>query len=360
MENGAEREQGDFCLLAGSQVNQVGVRRAQCLFDCTERTSAGKMCTGHGTGTSLGDPIEIGAYRHEPVVITSSKSNIGHCEGKVAILRTRQCSELFCEALCKRVVSPESIEMTMRVMKLTLETCHIRHLDMTGFPGIITTENVTFRAEASYNGVLSFGFGGTNACATAYGGGGLQQQEMEEEGEAEEEEEEEQEEVWGVNQMTSRGVGTNKDLYSLFIRKMQDAPPQEVTIVGDDWEVELDPDGVVSYWKKDKEVPDMGASLRRCPYYITGTFNDWKYEEMEADASVPGLFYASIRITANVEEEFQILADKEPKMTFHPSTRRPETSTATQDIDEVFYSPRARGIESNSTDLTRVQQRCPG
>ena len=59
------REQGDFCLLAGSQVNQVGVRRgkgtsllrlaslhdflkgrAQCLFDCTERTSAGKMCTG--------------------------------------------------------------------------------------------------------------------------------------------------------------------------------------------------------------------------------------------------------------------------------------------------------------------------
>ena len=83
----------------------------------------------------------------------------------------------------------------------------------------------------------------------------------------------------------------------------------------------------------------MGASLRRdketaasfhrapasaavpgCPYYITGTFNDWKYEEMEAawqnyrcrpwqlaqdkaDASVPGLFYASIRITANVEEE---------------------------------------------------------
>ena len=42
--------------------------------------------------------------RHEPVVITSSKSNIGHCEGKVAILRTRQCSELFCESLCKRVV----------------------------------------------------------------------------------------------------------------------------------------------------------------------------------------------------------------------------------------------------------------
>ena len=30
-----------------------------------------------------------------------------------------------------------------------------------------------------------------------------------------------------------------QDLYSLFIRKMQDAPPQEVTIVGDDWEEPL-------------------------------------------------------------------------------------------------------------------------
>ena len=30
-----------------------------------------------------------------------------------------------------------------------------------------------------------------------------------------------------------------QDLYSLFIRKMQDAPPQEVTIVGEDWEASL-------------------------------------------------------------------------------------------------------------------------
>jgi len=322
-----EREQGDFCLLAGSQVNQDG-RSASLTAPngpAQERCAQAVMkeigvkppeidtTECHGTGTSLGDPIEIGAYRkvmasvprHEPVVITSSKSNIGHCEGSAGISGFLKCVllSLYGEAT---------------------PNCHLNclnpHLDMTGFPGIITTENVTFRAEASYNGVLSFGFGGTNACAT----------------------------VWGVNQMTSRGVGTNKDLYSLFIRKMQDAPPQEVTIVGDDWEdwemggpdkdarfndifeVELDPDGVVSYWKKDKEVPDMG-----CPYYITGTFNDWKYEEMEADASVPGLFYASIRITANVEEEFQILADKEPKMTFHPSTRTSMKSSTVRGPEET-------------------------
>ncbi|CAE6920816.1 ppsA [Symbiodinium natans] len=322
-----EREQGDFCILAGSQVNQDG-RSASLTAPngpAQERCAQAVMkeigvkppeidtTECHGTGTSLGDPIEIGAYRkvmasvprHEPVVITSSKSNIGHCEGSAGISGFLKC-------------------VLLSLYGEGTPNCHLNclnpHLDMTGFPGIITTENLTFRAEASYNGVLSFGFGGTNACAT----------------------------VWGVNQMTSRGVGTNKDLYSLFIRKMQDAPPQEVTIVGEDWEdwemggpdkdarfndifeVELDPDGVVSYWKKDKEVPDLG-----CPYYLTGTFNDWKYDEMEADASVPGLFYSTIRISANVEEEFQILADKEPKMTFHPSSRTSMKSSAVRGPEET-------------------------
>ncbi len=38
-------------------------------------------------------------------------------------------------------------------------------------------------------------------------------------------------------------VGGDQDLYSLFIRKMQDAPPQEVTIVGDDWEEQREDEG---------------------------------------------------------------------------------------------------------------------
>merc|ERR1719486_236463 len=42
----------------------------------------------HGTGTSLGDPIEVGAVRKvqikvarsEPLMVSTSKSNIGHLE----------------------------------------------------------------------------------------------------------------------------------------------------------------------------------------------------------------------------------------------------------------------------------------
>lgn len=39
------------------------------------------------------------------------------------------------------------------------------------------------------------------------------------------------------------GGRSEQDLYSLFIRKMQDAPPQEVTIVGDDWEEQREDEG---------------------------------------------------------------------------------------------------------------------
>eukprot|EP00438_Fugacium_kawagutii_P006135 Skav234010 [mRNA] locus=scaffold3484:86682:88380:- [translate_table: standard] len=113
---------------------------------------------------------------------------------------------------------------------------------------------------------------------------------------------------------------------------MQDAPPQEVTIVGDDWEerrhsveVELDPDGVVSYWKKDKE--ELREGLERA----------WRGQD--ADPNVPGLYVSTIRIATNVEEEqqtqFQIVAGQDPKMTFHPSSRTPLKSAAVRGPEET-------------------------
>merc|ERR1719145_228528 len=53
----------------------------------------------HGTGTSLGDPIEVGAVRKvqikmprlEPLMISTSKSNIGHLEGSAAAVAMNKC-----------------------------------------------------------------------------------------------------------------------------------------------------------------------------------------------------------------------------------------------------------------------------
>nr|AQS99289.1 type I polyketide synthase [Gambierdiscus excentricus] len=306
-----DKEGGDFALMAGSQVNQDGrsasltapngPSQERCNravlkeVKCKPREVDTTEC--HGTGTSLGDPIEIGAYRKvmaedprsEPVTITSSKSNLGHCEGSAGVSGFTKCV-----LLCMYGEGTPNCHLN----------CLNPHLDMDGFPGIITSEGLTFKAEHSYNGVLSFGFGGTNACALC----------------------------WGPNVMTSRAI-TTKDVYAQIMDKIMNAPAQEVTITGDDWDewemggperdakpgdqwdIEIDEDGVVEYTKKEKEVPELGDA-----YFVTGTFNEWGYDAMDPDGSLAGLHAFTIEIGDTGSEEFQVNADQDPAMTFYPDT----------------------------------------
>merc|ERR1712137_628934 len=92
-----------YCILAGTQANQDGrsasmtapngpaqERCVNAVLRETGRTPTEvDMFECHGTGTALGDPIEIGSFkkvmgatpRESPLFITSSKSNISHGEG---------------------------------------------------------------------------------------------------------------------------------------------------------------------------------------------------------------------------------------------------------------------------------------
>merc|ERR1719434_325130 len=62
----------------------------------------------HGTGTSLGDPIEVGAVRRvqikmkrsEPLMIASSKSNFGHLEGSAAAIAMNKCVMVVMKITC--------------------------------------------------------------------------------------------------------------------------------------------------------------------------------------------------------------------------------------------------------------------
>lgn len=304
-----DRDEGVLAMCAGSQVNQDGrsasltapngpsqekcnlaVMRESGLtgpeVDCTE-------C--HGTGTSLGDPIEIGAYekvlsvipRSEPVAISTGKSNIGHCEGSAGVGGFIKC-----------------VEMCMHCE--TTPNCHLSalnpHLDMTGFPGALMTEGLPYRYGSSYNGVLSFGFGGTNACA----------------------------QVWSENFLTSRSDPTKKRI-KLLVDKIKQAPAQEVAITSEDWEqwemdgpgkgtkpgdvwdVDITEDGAVTYFAKEKEIPDLGSF-----YYLTGSSNDWSYTPMEADDMLDGLYAAAITLGSSGHDKFQIVADETKDMTFAP------------------------------------------
>lgn len=115
----------------------------------------------HGTGTSLGDPIEIGALRGvlradraTPILKTSSKSNLGHLEAAAGIAGLIKCVMMLNYSCgCPNVHLGELNP----------------HLDVGGYPVYFETEVTDFGSNSGLTGVSSFGFGGTNARADVWG-----------------------------------------------------------------------------------------------------------------------------------------------------------------------------------------------
>ncbi len=113
----------------------------------------------HGTGTPLGDPIEIDALRrafevsetdrHKPCVLGSVKSNIGHLEvasGVAGLIKTILC--------LKHQAIPATLHFTSPNPEL--------HLDQSPF--VVQTEYGPWETDGVRRaGVSSFGVGGTNA-----------------------------------------------------------------------------------------------------------------------------------------------------------------------------------------------------
>jgi hypothetical protein len=248
----------------------------------------------HGTGTSLGDPIEVGSFRkvmsvtprNEPLVITSSKSNVAHSEGGAGFCGFFKC--LLQVAHCEGAAN-----VHLRVKN--------PHLDMEGFPCQMLSEGVTMRDDAAYSGVSSFGFGGTNAHA----------------------------EAWGKNIFTSRGEVTGDPAHR-FLKKLSMAPPAEITMNGDDvddwdttgldpradpstqWRVFLDEDGVV-VWEKDDDGQDYGDE-----FFLQGSVNNWRAEPLDRDGNISGLWYGTITLEGSGQDSFQIVADNDQNKVYHP------------------------------------------
>jgi len=302
-----------LALLAGSQANQDGrsaslsapngPAQEKCinavLREAALTPTEVDTFECHGTGTSLGDPIEVGAFRKvmsytprlEPMVITSSKSNIAHGEGGAGLAGFFKC--------CMQVMHCEGAA-----------NVHLRaknpHLDMEGFPCQILNESVTMREDSAYSGVSSFGFGGTNAHGEAF----------------------------GRNIMTSRSA-INQDPQVAFQKKLARAPPAEITMTGDDvmewettgpdpraepgtkWKVDLDEDGTVTWERDDDFDKDYGDE-----FFLQGTFNGWHREPMERHAQIPGLWVGHLQVGSDGEDLFQVVADENEEMVYHPEFAR--------------------------------------
>ncbi|MCB0124867.1 MAG: type I polyketide synthase, partial [Caldilineaceae bacterium] len=108
----------------------------------------------HGTGTTLGDPIEIGAInalfgkRADPLWVGSVKTNFGHLEGAAGIA-----------GLIKLVLSLHHGEIAPHL--------HFQHpnpyIDWEDSPVQVPTERTPWPGNERIGGISSFGISGTNA-----------------------------------------------------------------------------------------------------------------------------------------------------------------------------------------------------
>lgn len=169
----AERD-GDkiYAVLLGSAVNQDGPSGGLTVPNGPSQESVIKAALknarispndvgyieAHGTGTPLGDPIEISALtkvfkkdrdtKNNPLRIASVKTNLGHLEsaaGIAGLIKTILCTHKAEIPPHRNFTAPNS------------------HIDWSEFPGQINLEKVKWISEKRIGGVSSFSFSGTNA-----------------------------------------------------------------------------------------------------------------------------------------------------------------------------------------------------
>lgn len=253
----------------------------------------------HGTGTSLGDPIEVGALRkvHNKVerpttlLINTNKTHTGHLEGGAAM------TSLL--AACFQVKSSCAIPVL-----------HFRCIN----PHMGPSVNDVFNSEVnSYNytqgnvHVSSFGFGGTNAHAILWGEHvqdvpnmqGLFQKRL-----------------WKMSPPEVRVNGRDPALWEW------DGPDQKI-IPGDKYNVEMNPDDAPNAsqkWFKEEcgKEPDEGEDDYYC---ITGPFNEWDSERME-DGPVLGLRVTTVRIPQSGSIQFRFLKNGREDEVIYPDSEK--------------------------------------
>eukprot|EP00930_Biecheleria_cincta_P018480 TRINITY_DN14388_c3_g1_i2.p1 TRINITY_DN14388_c3_g1~~TRINITY_DN14388_c3_g1_i2.p1 ORF type:complete len:1233 (-),score=231.02 TRINITY_DN14388_c3_g1_i2:95-3766(-) len=161
-------QQLSMAFLIGSAVNQDGrsasmtapngPSQQQCIRASMveSKLSASEISVAecHGTGTALGDPIEVSALRMvmqerpNPILNTSAKTNIGHLEASAGMAGVLKCVNLLNGACSPpnnhfRLLNP--------------------HMDTNGYPVYFADALSDFGQKTGISGVSSFGFGGTNA-----------------------------------------------------------------------------------------------------------------------------------------------------------------------------------------------------
>jgi len=298
-----------YALLAGSHTNSDGrsasltapngpaqQRLLRAILSETQ-VEAKEICVyeAHGTGTSLGDPIEIGAvrkvltHREHPLMISCSKTNLGHLEGGAGM-----------SSLCKCVMACMHAECAPNQHLSILNP----HLDIDNWPSLILTEGAAMRGDTSYVGVSGFGYGGTNAHSLMY----------------------------ARNTITSRGGANPKHIERSLVRKVKSAAVPEVYMEGESYEewittgvphlmqdldtnyrVEVTEEGGV-VWQEVSQ-PDLSEIVA---FQIQGSFSNWEMVSLEPSDEEASLYSFHFVMGMSGKESFQIAVDHDPCCVFYP------------------------------------------
>eukprot|EP00747_Dinoflagellata_sp_TGD_P019146 gnl/TRDRNA2_/TRDRNA2_126974_c2_seq1.p1 gnl/TRDRNA2_/TRDRNA2_126974_c2~~gnl/TRDRNA2_/TRDRNA2_126974_c2_seq1.p1 ORF type:complete len:453 (-),score=93.12 gnl/TRDRNA2_/TRDRNA2_126974_c2_seq1:60-1250(-) len=116
----------------------------------------------HGTGTALGDPIEVGAVKgvmfnnrgDVAIQYTAAKSHTGHLEAAAG-------NSGFIKACLQCIFATATGNVHVRALN--------PHLDVANYPAFFNQECCDIKKSSNVSGVSSFGFGGANARGDVWG-----------------------------------------------------------------------------------------------------------------------------------------------------------------------------------------------
>mmetsp|Transcript_33145 Transcript_33145/g.98687 ORF Transcript_33145/g.98687 Transcript_33145/m.98687 type:complete len:945 (-) Transcript_33145:110-2944(-) len=299
--------------LAQEEVINKSMREARitapesCVWNC------------HGTGTSLGDPIEVGAVRKIQIksdrstalMVTSNKTHCGHLEGGAA--------------MTSLVAAVHEILLACAVPILHFRQLN-PHLEQSSFEAFFNDNINSYRYKQGNTHVSSFGFGGTNGHVV----------------------------FWG-----QAPLATTADMAALFAKRVKQMAPPEVRVNGSDpslWEWD-GPDKDIKHgekytitlrsddpietsvkWVKEQD----GTSEEDDFYVITGPFCDWEGERM-VEGAVPGMRTYTAEVPDSGMLEFRFLRNGEEDEVLYPPIDKCSKKTA-----PILGPPKEdKGLEKN-------------
>jgi len=241
----------------------------------------------HGTGTILGDPIEVSCVkrvmgksqmaRTTAMTMGTNKTNTGHLEGGAAMT-----------SLISAVLQLGHGKATGVVHFHQLNP----NLEAANFDSNLINEFVQFGQQLAIANISSFGFGGTNGHCV----------------------------LWGENNFG------REDAKAVFMKRLASMAPPEVTVTGpspatwltdlpdkkikpgDRYTIDLKPDDPVDkpmkYIKLESAADDEDWGAGDA-WAIAGNFNDWEMELMH-DGDVLGLNTAVVEVPEIAQVEFRL------------------------------------------------------